>query len=50
MERSRLVLGALRHSPEHLGAGSLVEADLRIHDLQGIEHAGDTEGRELSGE
>ena len=50
MERRRLTLRHLVHLAEHLAGAGLVEADLRVHDADRIQHAGDAQRRELAGE
>ena len=47
------MLSRLRHFPhlaEHLAAGGLVEADVRIDDADGIQHARDAQRGDFAGE
>ena len=43
VERRLLVLRHLAHLPEHLRGRRLVEADVRVDDPDGLEHAGDAD-------
>src|SRR5205085_1555549 len=47
---SGLMLGHLAHLAKHLRRAGLIEADVRIHDANRVEHPRHAEGRGLPGE